>query len=313
MINKLPVRTKKAIFYGVVITLLAIAVIPRYQQLLDGVIASKNARFDWIAIAILGWLGANFATAAVYKHLANPRIGYFRTVLVQIAASFTNRLLPGGSGGLGLNTDYLIKNKHRAPNAAAIVMMAALTAFISHAVLITVVLFVNHGSITELYKNHNIPLWLIWSLTGLASVGILFLYRHRMLRTKIWRFLTMTVKNLFNYRHRPLAVILSIYYSTAVTVFYVFCFWSCCQAVGLSMSLLQAFIVYTVGVIVGAATLTPGGLGGVEAGLAGGVMAYGNATNLAFSAVIIYRLITYWLPILPGYISFWWLRRKKAV
>ena len=66
-------------------------------------------------------------------------------------------------------------------------------------------------------------------------------------------------------------------------------------------------------VALGAAALTPGGLGGVEAGLVAGIVAFGYSTTLAFSAVIIYRLITFWLPILPGYLAFWLLRRYKVV
>ena len=69
----------------------------------------------------------------------------------------------------------------------------------------------------------------------------------------------------------------------------------------------------TTGVIVGMVTPTPGGLGGVEAGLVGAIVAYGNSSSLAFSAVIIYRLVTFWLPIIPGYLCFWLLRRRKVI
>ena len=98
-----------------------------------------------------------------------------------------------------------------------------------------------------------------------------------------------------------------------VTTFYVLAFFACAYAVGLPITIVQAFLIYTLGLLLGAATMTPGGLGGVEAGLAAGLAAVKDDYGLAFSVVIIYRVVTFWLPIVPGYIAFWLLRRHKKV
>jgi uncharacterized membrane protein YbhN (UPF0104 family) len=50
-----------------------------------------------------------------------------------------------------------------------------------------------------------------------------------------------------------------------------------------------------------AASPTPGGLGAIEAALVAGLTGIGVPPGPAVSAVLTYRLATYWLPVLPGW------------
>ena len=68
--------------------------------------------------------------------------------------------------------------------------------------------------------------------------------------------------------------------------------------------------VYLVGSAVASAAPTPGGLGAVEAALIGGFVAAGLSNDVAVPAVFLFRLATFWLPILPGWICFTWLQRR---
>ena len=56
--------------------------------------------------------------------------------------------------------------------------------------------------------------------------------------------------------------------------------------------------------LIAAAAPTPGGLGALEAALVAGFTGVGMESGVAVAAVLSYRLVTYWLPILPGWISF---------
>jgi uncharacterized protein (TIRG00374 family) len=53
----------------------------------------------------------------------------------------------------------------------------------------------------------------------------------------------------------------------------------------------------------------PGGLGGVEGGMIGALLAFGAQGSLAVLGVLAYRLISFWLPTLPGAIAYVRLRR----
>ena len=60
-------------------------------------------------------------------------------------------------------------------------------------------------------------------------------------------------------------------------------------------------------------TLPPGGLGAVEAVLAGGLTAVGIPAAQAIPAVLIFRLATFWLPIPVGWVSYLVLQRDGTL
>lgn len=53
----------------------------------------------------------------------------------------------------------------------------------------------------------------------------------------------------------------------------------------------------------------PGGVGGVEGGLIGALVAFGVDAGLAFVAVLVYRAFVFWLPMLPGVVAYFQLLR----
>ena len=69
--------------------------------------------------------------------------------------------------------------------------------------------------------------------------------------------------------------------------------------------------VYLASAALAAAAPTPGGLGAIEAALIAGLRGVGMAAGPAVSAVLLYRLATYWLPVLPGWLSWRFLQRRE--
>jgi uncharacterized protein (TIRG00374 family) len=56
----------------------------------------------------------------------------------------------------------------------------------------------------------------------------------------------------------------------------------------------------------------PGGIGGVDGGMIGALVAFGVSGGLALVAVLVYRFFAFWLPTLPGAIAYFQLRRTVA-
>jgi uncharacterized protein (TIRG00374 family) len=73
------------------------------------------------------------------------------------------------------------------------------------------------------------------------------------------------------------------------------------------------FAVLVQGFFVGmAANLIPspaGGVGSVDAGMIGAFVLFGIPTGIVFPAVLTYRVIAFWLPIPPGIVAYFQLRR----
>jgi undecaprenyl-diphosphatase len=80
-------------------------------------------------------------------------------------------------------------------------------------------------------------------------------------------------------------------------------------AFGARASIAQVGAVYLVASFIAAASPTPGGLGAIEAATNAGLTSIGISSGPAVSAVLIYRLATYWLPVLPGWYSWRLLQR----
>ena len=69
--------------------------------------------------------------------------------------------------------------------------------------------------------------------------------------------------------------------------------------------LVQAFFVGMLGNLLP----LPGGIGGVDGGMIGAFAALGVNGGLALVAVLVYRAFTFWLPLIPGVIAYFQLRR----
>ena len=79
------------------------------------------------------------------------------------------------------------------------------------------------------------------------------------------------------------------------------------------ISFAEVGAVYLGASLIAAAAPTPGGLGALEAALVAGFTGVGMDSGVAVAAVLSYRLVTYWLPILPGWLSFHVLERRGLI
>ena len=92
------------------------------------------------------------------------------------------------------------------------------------------------------------------------------------------------------------------------------CLWASVNAVsGSEVNLAAMGVAYLVAKAVGSLVPTPGGIGGVEAVLTAGLTAAGVPSATAATSVIVFRLLTWWLPVIPGWFAFTALQRRGAL
>jgi uncharacterized membrane protein YbhN (UPF0104 family) len=87
--------------------------------------------------------------------------------------------------------------------------------------------------------------------------------------------------------------------------------WACFEAFGASPAVAVLVVAYFVGTLANTLPL-PGGVGGVEGGMVGALIAFGVEPELALVAVLSYRGFAFWLPIVPGVVAYLTLRRTVA-
>ena len=84
--------------------------------------------------------------------------------------------------------------------------------------------------------------------------------------------------------------------------------WACFEAVGSAPALSVILMGYLIGQLGGVLPL-PGGLGGVDGGLIGALVVYGTPLAAATAAVLVFRVVLFWVPLLIGGVAFAALRR----
>ena len=81
--------------------------------------------------------------------------------------------------------------------------------------------------------------------------------------------------------------------------------WACFRGFGVNVALTVVLMGYLIGQLGGLLPI-PGGLGGVEGGLVGTLVVYGVSLRDAVAAVLAYRVIQFWIPLLlslPAFVS----------
>jgi uncharacterized membrane protein YbhN (UPF0104 family) len=85
--------------------------------------------------------------------------------------------------------------------------------------------------------------------------------------------------------------------------------WATYHAVGAAPPVSVVLMGYLIGQLGGALPL-PGGIGGIDVGLIGTLIVFGAPAAATAAAVLAYRVILFWLPLVVGAIAFWSLRRS---
>jgi uncharacterized protein (TIRG00374 family) len=88
--------------------------------------------------------------------------------------------------------------------------------------------------------------------------------------------------------------------------------WASFEAFGLSVPLAVLVQGFFVGMVANLFPFAPAGVGAVDAGMIGTFVLFGLPGSTVLVAVLLYRLMAFWLPILPGVIAFVQLRRTAA-
>jgi putative heme transporter len=87
--------------------------------------------------------------------------------------------------------------------------------------------------------------------------------------------------------------------------------WAAFHAFGDAPAFTVIVMAYFVGMVANLLPL-PGGVGGVEGGMIGALIGFGVDSGLAVVAVLVYRGFSFWLPMVPGVLAYFGLRRTVS-
>jgi glycosyltransferase 2 family protein len=278
---------------------------------LGHVMRAADWRWGLVALALsaVTYVGATLELSGFVAE----RLNFTRTLLVQLAGSFVTLVTPAAVGGAAVNVRYLQRRKIPAPVAAASVGVVQLTAFVLHILLLVVFIAVAGAADKSPFRP---PTWSYFVLAGLivaAGVVLAVPAGRRLLRARVQPMLGQVLPRLLEVAQQPRKLAEGLGGALLLTVAYILCLAACVQAFHGSVAFAGIAVVYLTGSALGSIIPTPGGLGAVEAALTAGLVAAGLHGTQAASAVLLFRLLTFWLPVPFGWIALNYLERQDAI
>jgi uncharacterized protein (TIRG00374 family) len=86
--------------------------------------------------------------------------------------------------------------------------------------------------------------------------------------------------------------------------------WASFQAFGVEVPIAVVVQGFFLGMVANLFPLAPAGVGAVDAGMIGAFVLFGIPEETVFPAILVYRLVAFWLPIPPGIVAFFQLRKR---
>ena len=277
-----------------------------------GTLGSANPA--WIAVAVLGSAVTYFAAAQNLAAFVPKRLHPLRGSLVQLSTAFVGVAMPPTVGHVAVNARYLHKEGVDEGSISAAVTLSQLVNIVTTVLLLVVIGLLTGSGLSRFKIAPGANL-----LIGLAVIaGVLALLlsvpqtRNKLIGL-VRPHLRRAWPRLLDAVSQPARLAISAGANLLLTAAYLVAFIAALRAVGAHPAILPAAVVYLAGNAVGAAAPTPGGLGGVEAVLAAGLTAMGIPAAQAISGVLVFRIATFWLPILAGWLSYLWLQRRRIL
>jgi len=289
--------------------------LPQLAQVGSSWHAIQSAQWAWLAAVIAFSALTYLASAASLIGGVPGRVPFWPTVLAQGASSFVNRVSPANVGGMALNARYLQKSGVNPAAGVAAVGLSALAGAVVHAILLVVFFVWASRGLGQAFKLPPASKLLLILAVVAALVGIVLATRRgrRFAATRLRKVLRSTYASRRQVAASPAKLALLIGGSALVTLAYFGGLAASIQAFGGGIGIAEIGAVYMAASAIAAASPTPGGLGAIEAALVAGLTGVGLGSGPAVSAVLTYRLATYWLPVAPGWIALHLLQRRDYV
>ncbi|MFI6456569.1 YbhN family protein [Streptosporangium amethystogenes] len=272
-----------------------------------------SAKWSWTGVALVAAMMSYVAAALMLRGFVPEKLPLGRTVLVQFAGSFVKLVAPAAVSGVAINTRYLQKRGIPLGQAVASVGASQLIGLAFHIALLLLFAYITGSNTASSFTpSRTLVLTLLAvAVVVLVIVGVPRL--RRMITARLRSLFSGVIPRLLDVLQSPRKIIEGFSGTLMLTLFFVICLDACVRAFGGSLNFAAVAIVFLAGNAIGSAAPTPGGLGAVELSLSVGLTLSGLPGEVATSAVLLFRLLTFWLPVLPGWASFAHLQRQEAL
>ncbi len=308
-LERLSMRTVVAIVGG---SVAAYIVATQFTQVNFGSLRQTN--WAWAAVAFgfscLTYLAAGMTCVGFVL----ARVSLWRATLVQYAVGFSGLLAPTAVGTVALNVRFLERSGVDPAVAVSSVGVVQLVMFVGH--ILFLVLFGVLSSTGTSEATFTPPIGAVIAVLVIviaALIGLSLPVGRRLLQARVRPLVRRVVPQLVAVFQRPGKLAMGLGGAVLLNLAYIAALDASLRAFDSHLGFAAVAVVYLAGSVVGSAIPTPGGLGGIELAMSSGLTVAGVPAGVAVSAVLLYRIATFWIPIPVGWVSLTWLQRAGSL
>ncbi|MFR9799552.1 lysylphosphatidylglycerol synthase domain-containing protein [Streptomyces sp. MS06] len=295
----------------VIVTVVAVR---HWPVLADGFGRLRTAEWPWLVAAAAATCLTWVAAACTRQGAVLERLPLLRLLATQFAAGAANHVLPGGLGAGAVNLRFMAGCGVPLARSSAALALYLLAESVSRVALLAVLLLASPGALSlgPLLPTGTVgPLLLAVGAAVLAAAAALVCVRT--LRAAAGSFLRTALGEFRSVHARPARAAALWGGSLAFPALQAVVLVLVGRALGVPVPPVHMAVAYLAATAAVALIPTPGGLGSVEAALAVALVAAGAPAAVATAVVLAYRVITVWLPLLPGALTLGALMRWKVI
>ena len=275
----------------------------------------KTANLAAVAVAAVLSAATYLGAALALSGSVSEPLPFGPNLAVQVAASFAMIAAPAQIGGVALKGRFLQRRGIDSAIAVAAIGLNTVAAFLVHLVILAAFLFWAGSS--GLGAVHGPSTTTVGAVAGgivaIMALAIALPMGRALITDKVIPAVHRAGQGIADVARRPVRLAGLLGGSAIVTMGYVGAMLASVMAFGGSLPVASVALVFLLGSIVQAVAPTPGGLGAAEAAYIGGLTAIGLSADRAVATVLLFRLLTFWIPVLPGWATMTWLQRTKAL
>jgi glycosyltransferase 2 family protein len=273
----------------------------------------RHADWGWtlaaLGLSALTYVGATWELSG----FVFERLRLARTFLTQVACSFVSLVTPAAVGVAALNIRYLRRAEVAPADAVASVGVSQVIAGTVHLILLAIFAALAGSSNAFAFRP---PGWAFIAAAVLVAAILAALAvpaGRRLLLSRLASTITQVIPRLLDIAQRPAKLAQGIGGALLVPAAYIGCLAVSVRAFGGSIPIVAIAVIYLTGSAIGSAVPTPGGIGAIEAALAAGLTAAGLHSAAAISAVLLFRVASFWLPVPVGWVALNYLQRREVL
>lgn len=287
----------------VVLLLFGVGLASNWSDIAGSFAGASWAYVPWIFVAMV--LTYVSGAVSLVGSVLRP-VSLLDSTIVMFGQSFLNRFTPANAGGMAMRIRFLQKGGSDVAVATASVGLTSAASGVMQVVLI-LVFFAWAGSTggggTFDVGDASVGAIVVLGVVALVAV----VYAVPWLRQRVIPWLLQTVRKirdlLSGLLRRPGKLLALFGGAGGSKLTTIVAFVLSCRAFGIDLGFAELGALYLTATTIASAVPTPGGVGAIEAALVAVLTGAGVESSLAWSASLLFRTITFWVPTVPGWVA----------